>query len=68
MRIVNLDLLLMGVPPRRAHRWAELRGPIQYYGETPATVRHVLTDLILPARADMDVFDIPRVHHMMDQV
>ncbi|MDR7482433.1 MAG: enolase C-terminal domain-like protein [Armatimonadota bacterium] len=99
MRIVDLELMLVGLPTRRAHRWAGLRGPIgryvvarvhgedgvegwgetpclpdwggaymRYYGETPQTVRHVLIDLILPALAGVDVFDIPRVHHVMDQV
>jgi muconate cycloisomerase len=101
MRIVELELMLVGLPTRRPHRWAGLRGPIgryvlvrvrgedgaegwgetpclpdwggaymRYYGETPQTVRHVLADLVLPALrdVDVDVFDIPRVHQVMDRV
>ena len=40
----------------------------RYYGETPRTVRHVLEDLLFPAIAGEDPFDIARIHHVMDQV
>ncbi|MDR7428112.1 MAG: enolase C-terminal domain-like protein [Armatimonadota bacterium] len=31
MRIVGLDVILVGLPARRVHRWAGLRGPIGRY-------------------------------------
>jgi len=31
MRIVDLDVILVGLPTRRVHRWAGLRGPIGRY-------------------------------------
>lgn len=99
MRIAELEVMLVGLPTRRVHRWAGLRGSIgryvvvrvrseegvegwgetsclpdwggahgAYYGETPQTVRHVLLDLLLPALRGEEVFDIPRVHQIMDRV
>ncbi|MDQ7828044.1 MAG: enolase C-terminal domain-like protein [Armatimonadota bacterium] len=99
MRIAELEVMLVGLPTRRVHRWAGLQGPIgryvvvrvrgedglegwgetpclpdwggaygTHYGETPQTVRHVLQDLLLPALREEDVFDLPRVHQVMDRV
>jgi muconate cycloisomerase len=99
VKIVGVDILLVGLPTRRPHRWAGLRGPIgryvvlrlrtdegvegwgetpclpdwggaygRYYGETPQTVRHVVSDLLLPVLREHHPFDIPRIHAAMDRV
>lgn len=40
---------------------------MRYYGETPQTVAHVLTDYLLPAVRGLDPLDIALVHRAMDR-
>jgi muconate cycloisomerase len=39
---------------------------MRYYGETPETVRHVITDLLIPAVEGLDPAEIDVVHSRMD--
>jgi muconate cycloisomerase len=39
---------------------------MRYYGETPETVRHMVSDLLVPAVAGVDPLEIDVVHHRMD--
>ena len=41
---------------------------MRYYGETPETVRHVVTDYLAPAIEGCDPLDIGVVHDLMDRV
>lgn len=44
-------------------------GPnMRYYGESPETVRHVVTDYLLPAIEGRDPVEIGTIHTTMDQV
>lgn len=41
---------------------------MRYYGETPETVRHVITDLLIPAVEGLDPVEIDVIHARMDGV
>lgn len=41
---------------------------MRYYGETPETVRHVVTDLLMPALIGLDPAEMGAVHARMDAV
>lgn len=44
-------------------------GPsMRYYGETPETVRHIVSDYLIPRLIDADPTQIGAVHGLMDQV
>lgn len=41
---------------------------MRYYGETSETVRHMITDYLLPAIEGLDPLEISRIHQAMDVV
>lgn len=41
---------------------------MRYYGETPETVRHIVSDYLIPRLIDADPTQIGAVHELMDQV